>query len=140
MLEPSAFRVDPRRTLPILTNGEAPTATPERRGCMRVALDDVGSGYSSLNLIHELHPDLLKVDMELIRSADEDPYKARLVANLLDVAAELDIDTLAEGIETEGELRWVQENGAKYVQGYLLGRPAAAARSVSPAAPGIAAA
>lgn len=96
-----------------------------RTAGFRVALDDVGAGYSSLNLIHELRPDLLKLDMELIRGVDADPYKARLVANLLDVAAALEIDTLAEGIETEGELRWVQEHGAKYVQGYLLGRPSA---------------
>lgn len=96
-----------------------------RTAGFRVALDDVGAGYSSLNLIHELRPDLLKLDMELIRGVDADPYKARLVANLLDVAAALQIDTLAEGIETEGELRWVQEHGAKYVQGFLLGRPAA---------------
>ena len=102
-----------------------------RTAGFRVALDDVGAGYSSLNLIHELHPDLLKLDMELIRGVDADPYKARLVANLLDVAAALQIDTLAEGIETEGELRWVQDHGAKYVQGYLLGRPAA--MPVSPA-------
>ena len=101
-----------------------------RSAGFRVALDDVGAGYSSLNLIHELRPDLLKLDMELIRGVDTDPYKARLVANLLDVAAALQIDTLAEGIETEGELRWVQENGAKYVQGFLLGRPSATACQV----------
>ncbi len=92
----------------------------------RVALDDVGAGYSSLNLIHELRPDLLKLDMELIRNVDQDPYKARLVANLFDVANALGIDSLAEGIETEGELAWVVEHGATYVQGFLLARPAPA--------------
>ncbi len=91
----------------------------------RVALDDVGSGYSSLNLIHLLRPDILKLDMELVRNVHADPYKARIAANLLDVANALGIDALAEGIETEEELRWVQEHGATYAQGYLIARPSA---------------
>jgi len=103
-----------------------------RNAGFRVALDDVGAGYSSLNLIHELRPDLLKLDMELIRGVDTDSYKARLVENLLNVATILDIDTLAEGIETEGELRWVQEHGARYVQGFLLRRPLAVPLPVTP--------
>jgi EAL domain-containing protein (putative c-di-GMP-specific phosphodiesterase class I) len=95
----------------------------------RVALDDVGAGYSSLNLIHELRPDLLKLDMELIRGVDLDPYKARIVANLLDVARALGIDTLAEGIETDGEREWVAAHGATYLQGFLIARPSASPRS-----------
>ncbi|WP_411279366.1 EAL domain-containing protein [Gemmatimonas sp.] len=92
-------------------------------GC-RIALDDVGSGYSSLNLIHLLRPDVVKLDMELVRDVDRDPYKARIAANLLDIANALGIDALAEGIETEGELERVQQHGAKYVQGFLIARPA----------------
>lgn len=94
----------------------------------RIALDDVGAGYSSLNLIHLLRPDILKLDMELIRDVDKDPYKARIAANLLNVATSLGIDALAEGIETQGELDWVREHGAKFVQGYLIAKPAAAPR------------
>ncbi len=91
----------------------------------RIALDDVGAGYSSLNLIHLLRPDILKIDMELIRGVDRDPYKARIAANLLDVSAALGIEALAEGIETEGELDWVRSHGATYAQGYLIARPSA---------------
>jgi EAL domain-containing protein (putative c-di-GMP-specific phosphodiesterase class I) len=94
----------------------------------RIALDDVGAGYSSLNLIHLLRPDILKLDMELIRDVDKDPYKARIAANLLNVATSLGIAALAEGIETQAELDWVREYGAKFVQGYLIARPAAAPR------------
>lgn len=97
----------------------------------RVALDDVGAGYSSLNLIHELRPDLLKLDMELIRNVDQDPYKARIVANLLDVAQALGIETLAEGIETEGERDWATAHGATYLQGFLVARPAAVPHQVT---------
>lgn len=92
----------------------------------RIALDDVGAGYSSLNLIHLLKPDILKLDMELVRDVHRDPYKARIAANLLNVATSLGIDALAEGIEVEEELEWVREHGATYVQGYLIARPQAA--------------
>lgn len=84
----------------------------------------MGAGYSSLNLIHLLRPDVLKLDMELVRNVDQDPYKARIAANLLTVATSLSIDALAEGIETEGELAWVRDHGAKFVQGYLIAKPA----------------
>lgn len=91
----------------------------------RIALDDVGAGYSSLNLIHLLKPDVLKLDMDLVRDVHRDPYKARIAANLLNVATSLGIDALAEGIETEEELAWVREHGATFAQGYLIARPAA---------------
>ncbi len=98
----------------------------------RIALDDVGAGYSSLNLIHLLRPDVLKLDMELVRNVDQDPYKARIAANLLNVATSLGIDALVEGIETEGELEWVREHGAKFVQGYLIAKPAPTPRTSLP--------
>lgn len=94
----------------------------------RIALDDVGAGYSSLNLIHLLRPDVLKLDMELVRDVHRDPYKARIAANLLNVATSLGIEALAEGIECEEELAWVREHGATYVQGFHIARPAETVR------------
>ena len=82
------------------------------------------AGFSLLNLIHLPRPDILKLDLELIRDVDRDPYKARIAANLLNVATALGIEALAEGIETEGELAWVREHGARYAQGDLIARPA----------------
>ena len=89
----------------------------------RVALDDVGSGYSSLNLIHQLRPDFIKLDMQLMRGVHADPYKAMVAAKLLELAAALGIESVAEGIETEEELAWAREHGATYAQGFLIGRP-----------------
>ncbi len=88
-----------------------------------VALDDVGSGYSSLNLLHKLRPDYIKLDMELIRGVHTDPYKALIAQKILEIARTLGVQTIAEGIETEEELGWVQEHGADFVQGYLISRP-----------------
>jgi EAL domain-containing protein (putative c-di-GMP-specific phosphodiesterase class I) len=99
-----------------------------RNAGFRIALDDFGSGYSSLNLLHQLRPDFLKLDIELIRGVHADPYKALIARKIIETARELGLQTVAEGIETPEELVWVQEHGADFVQGYLLGRPASVPR------------
>jgi EAL domain-containing protein (putative c-di-GMP-specific phosphodiesterase class I) len=88
-----------------------------------VALDDVGAGYSSLNLLHQLRPDYIKLDMELIRNVHADGYKALIAQKILEIARSLGVHTVAEGVETAEELAWVQDHGADYVQGYLIARP-----------------
>lgn len=88
-----------------------------------VALDDVGAGYSSLNLLHQLRPDYIKLDMELIRGVHTDSYKALIASKILEIAHSLEVQTIAEGVEVEEELAWVRANGADYVQGYLISRP-----------------
>lgn len=95
-----------------------------RENGFRVALDDLGAGYSSLNLLHDLKPDFVKIDVGLIRDVDRDSYKAKISENLLALARELGIPCIAEGVESEGEWRWLKEHGATYVQGYLFARPA----------------
>jgi EAL domain-containing protein (putative c-di-GMP-specific phosphodiesterase class I) len=104
-----------------------------RAAGFRVAIDDVGAGYSSLNLIHRLRPDLLKLDMELIRGVHEDPYKATIARKILEVASSLGIETIAEGVECAEELEWARENGATYAQGYHIARPAAVPHAVDDA-------
>jgi len=94
-----------------------------REAGFRVALDDVGAGYSSLNRLHQLRPDFIKLDMDLVRGVDRDPYKALIARKTIEIATELGISTIAEGVETEGELAWAQAHGAAYVQGYATGRP-----------------
>jgi EAL domain-containing protein (putative c-di-GMP-specific phosphodiesterase class I) len=98
----------------------------------RVALDDLGAGYSSLNLIHQLRPDFIKLDMELIRDIHEDPYKGLIAEKLLEIASRLGIQTIVEGIENEGELRWVREHGADFVQGFLIAHPTPAPLAATP--------
>jgi EAL domain-containing protein (putative c-di-GMP-specific phosphodiesterase class I) len=94
-----------------------------RKAGFQIALDDLGAGYSSLNLIHRLRPDLVKLDMDLIRDVDRDGYKAAIAETLLALARRLGIRTVAEGVETPGELDWLRDHGADYVQGYLIARP-----------------
>jgi len=96
-----------------------------RRSGFRVALDDLGAGYSSLNLLARLRPDFVKLDMELIRGIDQDPYKAVVVEKLLDLAREVGAVSVVEGVETEGEWRWAAAHGADLAQGFLCARPGA---------------
>jgi len=94
-----------------------------REAGFRVALDDLGSGYSSLNLLAELEPDFVKLDMQLVRGVEKGGRTARLVQHLIEFCRGEGFMTVAEGIETESELRAVSELGVDLVQGYLLARP-----------------
>jgi len=88
-----------------------------------VALDDLGSGFSNLNLIHQLRPDIVKLDMELTRDIHQNEMKGVIARKILEATSQLDIDVVAEGVEQQGELEWLRENGARFVQGFLIGRP-----------------
>ena len=89
-----------------------------------VALDDVGAGYSGLNLLSSLKPDYIKLDMHLIRDVDRDPIKQRIVAQMLEMARGLGIRSVVEGVETEAEYEFARAEGADFVQGFLFARPA----------------
>ena len=90
----------------------------------QVALDDVGSGYSSLNVLVELKPDFVKLDMDLVRDVDRDKTKAIVARKLIETVQELELLTIAEGIERPEELNWVRASGADFAQGYFFARPA----------------
>ncbi|MBN3884520.1 MAG: EAL domain-containing protein [Nostoc sp.] len=97
-----------------------------------VALDDLGSGYSSLNLLHQLRPDFIKLDMELIRDVHQNLYKASITEKLLEITQKLNIQTVAEGIECIEELNWLRERGANLAQGYLIAQPSAVPVTTTP--------
>ncbi|RYG30629.1 EAL domain-containing protein, partial [bacterium] len=95
-----------------------------RKEGFRVALDDLGSGYSSLNLLTEILPDVAKLDMALIRDIDTDPVRQKVVTHLLHLARELGVTTVVEGVETAAEADFCRSAGADLVQGYFFARPA----------------
>ncbi|GIL38830.1 EAL domain-containing protein [Roseiterribacter gracilis] len=96
-----------------------------RNAGFQVALDDLGSGFSSLNLLHRLRPDYVKLDMELVRGVANEPYKGSITRKLLETARELGIATICEGVEDAADHTWLQQAGADYVQGYLFAKPGA---------------
>ena len=89
----------------------------------RVALDDLGSGYSSLNLLAALRPDFVKLDMELVRAIAADPLRRSIVVALVRMAQEHGIRVIAEGVETLESARALIDLGVRLFQGYLFGRP-----------------
>ncbi|SHN64474.1 GGDEF domain-containing protein [Desulfitobacterium chlororespirans] len=88
-----------------------------------IALDDVGAGYSSLQSIAELHPDFLKIDRCLIQGIHLDPIKWALFETFVTFSRRIGCRILAEGVETQEEMRTVVQLGADYVQGYFIARP-----------------
>lgn len=100
----------------------------------RVALDDLGSGHTSLSYLAELRPDIVKLDRGLVRGLHCSEPTFRLVRSLIEYAHDLGIQVVAEGIEQAEELAAVQEAGADLVQGYFLGRPAVDLKGLSPEA------
>lgn len=96
----------------------------------RIALDDTGVAYGSLEAIMELSPDFIKVDLSLVRGIDTDPPRQELLRALHTVALKLNAQVIAEGIETSEELATIQSLGIPLGQGYLFGRPAPLRRSI----------
>ena len=88
-----------------------------------IALDDFGTGYNSLKLLEQIRPDYIKLDIELVRDVDRDGFKQAINRNVLTLARELDIQTIAEGIERQEEFLWMKEAGADFAQGYLFAKP-----------------
>jgi PAS domain S-box-containing protein len=99
---------------------------------IRLAVDDAGAGFASLRHILELRPDYVKLDRAIVSRVDRDPARQALVAGLVDFAARTGAILVAEGVETEAEVRAVHRLGVPLAQGYRLGRPALAARLVGP--------
>ena len=97
-----------------------------------IAIDDVGSGYSGLKSITELKPQYLKIDMDLIRDIDQDPFKTSIIKGLVSAAKDTDMQLIAEGVETPAELKTLIKLGVQNAQGYLLHRPSATVASHLP--------
>ncbi|MBW5449106.1 EAL domain-containing protein [Cohnella sp. CFH 77786] len=89
----------------------------------KIAIDDAGAGYSSLQAIVELKPDFIKLDKSLVQNADRDEMKLQMLRTFVRFAKRMKILTVAEGIETPEELHLVRKMGIDYGQGYLIGRP-----------------
>jgi EAL domain-containing protein (putative c-di-GMP-specific phosphodiesterase class I) len=87
------------------------------------ALDDFGAGHAGLALFADLTPDLIKFDMDLIRGIDADCRRQAIIAGACAMARALGTTVLAEGVETDAEVRTLREMGVSLMQGYLFARP-----------------
>lgn len=94
-----------------------------KRQGFKTAFDDFGSGYSGLSLLAEFQPDIIKLDMALVRGIDHDFVRQAIVRGLLEICQTLRIQVIAEGIEEIGELKALQGMGVYLFQGYLFACP-----------------
>lgn len=131
-LEPVFAEFDGRRVILELTEDARIDDYPKlltaldalRYQGVRVAIDDAGAGYAGLHRILQLLPDVLKMDLELIRAIDADPVRRALASSLVRFAGEIGAVIVAEGIETVDELSTLRALGTTWGQGYHLARPA----------------
>jgi diguanylate cyclase (GGDEF)-like protein len=97
----------------------------------QIAIDDAGAGYSGLNLISDINPNYIKLDMKLIRNIDSDRLKYALVKGMVELSKTSSIYLIAEGIETSEELKTLVKLGVQYGQGYFIQKPDAQVKEIN---------
>lgn len=88
------------------------------------AIDDFGAGYAGLSLLAEFQPDIVKLDMALVRGIDTNLPRQAIIAGILGICRMLDVRVIAEGVETVAEMQTLRDLGIELMQGYLFARPA----------------
>jgi EAL domain-containing protein (putative c-di-GMP-specific phosphodiesterase class I) len=97
--------------------------TRNRLAGFATAMDDFGSGYSGLTALVSCHPDVLKLDRQLVTRIDTDEVRQTIVGATVKVAASLNMRLVAEGVENAKECQALRKLGVRFMQGYFLGRP-----------------
>jgi EAL domain-containing protein (putative c-di-GMP-specific phosphodiesterase class I) len=90
----------------------------------QTAIDDFGAGYAGLNLLADFQPDIVKIDMDLVRNVDSSLPKQAIIEGIAHICVKLGIKVLAEGIETKAERDFLVKTGINLLQGYLFCKPA----------------
>ena len=90
---------------------------------VKISLDDFGTGYSSLNYVNKLPIDKIKIDRSLIMNLEKDSKNTTIIKSIITMGHSLNIKIVAEGIETEKQLRILKELDCDFIQGYLIGKP-----------------
>jgi len=106
-----------------------------RKQGVRMAVDDVGSGYATIEAIEQLKPDYVKLDRKWVSYCDQDAEKQKHIEEVLERAAHFHGVVLAEGVEREPEWRFLRRIGVPLLQGYLFGKAAPVPANQSPAVP-----
>lgn len=123
--------IDPRRVVIEITENQPTFDFEGMRNALlhyrsmgfKIAIDDLGEGFSSLRLWSELRPEYIKVDMHFVQGVDSDPIKLQFLKSIQQIAESCGTRVIAEGIETEAELRVIKDIGIALGQGYFIARP-----------------
>jgi EAL domain-containing protein (putative c-di-GMP-specific phosphodiesterase class I) len=97
--------------------------TEYKRTGFLTAIDDFGAGYAGLNLLADFQPDIIKLDMALVRGADSSRSRQAIARGVLRICHELDVLVIVEGVETTAERDFFFDEGVSLMQGYLFSRP-----------------
>lgn len=123
------FEVQPERVIfeitesGLLHNDAASIIARFRRLGVQVALDDFGTGFASLSYLRRFELDKIKIDQSFMQAGHADPRNAVIVRSICRLAEELDLEIIAEGVETPEHLAFVRSIGCRFVQGFLFSRP-----------------
>jgi len=99
------------------------TLASMREQGLKLAIDDFGTGYSSLGRLNQTWVNMLKIDRSFVRNLDDSEQARKLVASVIQLAHTLDLEPLAEGVETEPQRRFLLEHDCRFGQGFLFSRP-----------------
>ena len=95
-----------------------------KRTGFKTAIDDFGAGYAGMKLLADFQPDMIKIDMDLIRDIDSSRPRQAILRGLMRLCEDMGIQVIAEGIETAAERDFLADEGVRLMQGYLFARPA----------------
>ncbi|MDX6549154.1 MAG: hypothetical protein QOG33_2704, partial [Gaiellales bacterium] len=123
-VEPHRMMIEITESTAMVQPGRArQTLDALREHGVRLAIDDFGTGYSSLGRLHQLPVSTIKIDRSFVDALPHDAGAAAIVETIIQLSHSLGLQPLAEGIETEQQLRFLVEHGCELGQGFLLGRP-----------------
>jgi EAL domain-containing protein (putative c-di-GMP-specific phosphodiesterase class I) len=123
-INPSLLKLEPTESI-LLENIEATIATMNELKAfgVRFALDDFGTGYSSLQYLKKLPLNQLKIDQSFVRDLASDSNDQAIVKTIIAMAQSLNLEVIAEGVETQEQQQILQHHGCNHFQGYLFGKP-----------------
>ena len=124
-LEPGRLSLEITESAVLNTEDGQSTISQLRDLGIRISIDDFGTGYSALSRLKEMPVDTIKIDRSFIHDIDQNPVSEAIVMAIVDLARAMDLDVIAEGVETAGELAVVRKAGCKAIQGYFFGEPLA---------------
>jgi len=123
-LDPENLRLEVTESAYIENSEELIAAIEKLRSeGFEIEMDDFGAGYSSLNMLSSLPIDGLKMDMKFIRNVEKDARNFRMIELVLDIAKYLGVPVVAEGVETEEQMKLLKDAGCELVQGYYFSKP-----------------